>query len=253
MGANTPTSFDAYVRAWDAPRQGKALQVLAGPSPDARKIRLWLKRHATQADHSDAERATREHGWTWEPWQAALENLAIRWVMFKDLSPLERASAQERREQARKIETLARKLAEAIHPWPDTSIIDLFDPNTTAAINKTFPSIIRGLSSPLLAQDPDDPGYPLALVDCIERQSLPNMLQRLADNAHKKAFPRLRDLRPRTGNPNARVFARYMADHFRSAYGKQPDEVLAACVALRFPSLSTPPTAETIRAWRGSR
>lgn len=84
-------------------------------------------------------------------------------------------------------------------------------------------------------------------------QRVESVLRRLADYAELQSKKEKRDKRPFTGNANARVFAKELAWHFKTYFNKTPNEVIAACVILKFPSIEPVPNGEQIRKWRGMR
>ena len=84
-------------------------------------------------------------------------------------------------------------------------------------------------------------------------QRISKVLRNLADYADRLSREERRDKRPLTGEANARVFARYISDHFHRFFGRTPNDVIAACVCLKFQELEEPPNGDTIRAWRGVR
>ena len=79
------------------------------------------------------------------------------------------------------------------------------------------------------------------------------ILENLAEFFEKKKNAPRRDKRPNSYEVDARVFARSVAAFFKSIYGLTPNEVIASCVALRFPDLESPPDEGNIRDWRGAR
>lgn len=84
-------------------------------------------------------------------------------------------------------------------------------------------------------------------------QRISPVLRNLADYADRLRREERRDKRPLTGEADARVFARYISDHFHRFFGRTPNDVIAACVCLKFQELEEPPNGDTIRAWRGVR
>ena len=84
-------------------------------------------------------------------------------------------------------------------------------------------------------------------------QRISPVLRNLADCADRLSREERRDKRPLTGEADARVFARYISDHFHRFFGRTPNDVIAACVCLKFQGLEEPPNGDTIRAWRGVR
>jgi hypothetical protein len=80
--------------------------------------------------------------------------------------------------------------------------------------------------------------------------NMPKILRTLADIAPKKLRERRREERPRTGKKYAVIFAKYMANQFELVFKKIPNDVIAACVCLKYPEIDPPPNEDTIRDWR---
>ena len=86
-----------------------------------------------------------------------------------------------------------------------------------------------------------------------EDQELHKLLKSIATYADKNAAEQRRIGRPNTGHPNARAFALHLAENFDETFHCMPNEVIAACVCLKYPQLENPPNADTIRDWRGAK
>jgi hypothetical protein len=104
------------------------------------------------------------------------------------------------------------------------------------------------------------PHLPLSAAEVLAcyfpKQAMASSLLRWAKRALKEVNAPQRDPRPHTPTPmhaNARVFAQQLDRYFKWRYKRTPNEVIAACVALRFPDLYPKPGGEDVRTWRGAR
>jgi hypothetical protein len=82
---------------------------------------------------------------------------------------------------------------------------------------------------------------------------LPQILRMLAEIAPKKLRERRREARPKTGKVYARIFAKYMAHKFELVFNRIPNDVIAACVCLKYQEIDPPPNEDTIRDWRATK
>lgn len=80
-------------------------------------------------------------------------------------------------------------------------------------------------------------------------QRFPSLLRRLAAFAEYQENQEKRDKRTATGDPDARVFARELAEYFENIFQKVPYAVVAACVCLKFPRLDPCPDGDVVRKW----
>jgi hypothetical protein len=224
-----------------------------------------------------------------ERWEAALYQIAGWFGEFRELSSWEAAPSEQRSAKAEKIAKLARELADELEESPRVDFISEMSLSTVMGINPNLSSdnlpvlalfdderavdIIRSMPEPTAVELLDGTGYsvdrktgydptehftsPAAILAahfCYpEPQELPSILRRLADYAAKSTDRPRRNHRPNAGNANARVFAKYLATNFRIMFRRKPDDVIAACVALRYPDPDNPPNGDTIRSWRGAR
>ena len=253
-------------------RQAETLELLLSSSPEAKKVRVWLKRNAREwvIEHSEFFRGC-------QPWEAELWHLSQLFMDFSLMGKWERASAQERATHSMKVAKLARQLANAIgeeiRPYYPPAL-EFFDDERAVDIIRRFgkQSAEALLSTTGYSADSQD-GYERGKLDCFDHgepqwrrspahalassllfpqwQELSPMLRRLAEHAEQSLKEPKRDKRPNIPNADARAFARYLADDFKLFFGKTPNEVIAACVVLKFPNIDPPPDESTIRDWRG--
>lgn len=260
--------FIAKERAAGYHRNADALGLLLSSSPDAEKIRRWFKRHARPW----MGKIYQHIGPDCENWEIELWDLSQQFRYFYPLSAWERASTQERNARAMRVAKLARELAGALEeePRPYYPIaLDLFDPERAVDIIRALesPDAILNLTgySPgpgtgYARKDPGalellggwrNPATELANHFDSKPQELAPMLRRLADRAEAQAKKPKRDNRPNVPDADARVFAREITDFFEQGFGRRPNTIIAACVALKFPQLDPPPDEAVIRKWRG--
>jgi hypothetical protein len=184
-----------------------------------------------------------------EGWEATLIELAEMFGYFYELQEWEIATSEERKAHLNKVAKLARELAETLTEEPHPSyppVIEFFDDDCVMDVFNLLPEMHRKYS--LRAKD-----YRGALTFYFPDggQKLPSVLLRLAEYADKKLYETKRIARPNTGHANSRAFALYLAEGINRRFNKIPNEVIAACVCLKYPELENPPNSDTIRDWRG--
>lgn len=203
-----------------------------------------------------------------QKWEANLILLANVFVEFKELTGWETAPAKYRNQHTWRVIKHARELANALEETPRPlypTAIELFDEEIAAEIIKAMPEEEARYLLGGTRFDPDrlwminedgSPHYLSAAKNLASRfpsQELPTMLRRLAAIAEQKAKEPKRDYKPNQTYPNARTFARHLAEYFEQSYGYPFDHVIAACVYLKYPELDPPPNEDTVRGWRGAR
>jgi hypothetical protein len=191
-----------------------------------------------------------------EDWEVELFSLAMHFKCFQGLSAWEAASAEKRLSHTYKVVKLARELADVMEEEPHPyypPVLALFDEERSIDIISELP---EDTARELLSCIPHYESASVALsnlfISSDEQQELPSILRRQAEIRERAANKKRLDTRPNTGNPDARAFARYLANHFKELYKlkRMPNEVIAACVVLKFPELDSPPSADDIRFWR---
>jgi hypothetical protein len=274
--------FERTERLKYFPNRGRWLDLLARDNAEQEIIQNWCKStmipkkfegQSTLADILNFHEKPLEVA-PCEEWEARLIFLADWFTDFQALTEWEIAPMKKRSRSAQRVARLARDLAsaleETLRPYYPTAL-ELFDEEQALDIIRALP---EQTAKALLActgysidwqrgcQRTDfDLGYYRSSAasnlasrfSYPEAQRLPSMLRRLADTTEKQIKEPKRDLRAKTNHANSRVFARYLADHFLRQYNHTPDEVIAACVSLKFPYLDSPPTKDTIRDWRGAK
>jgi hypothetical protein len=253
-------------------REDDMLRLLMQDGPEQEIIRKWCekghgKHYITSPNLPDDV----------EPCTHAEQNLLTvhRFLVnFFELDSWEMASQQVRIEHGLRVAKLARELARELKN-PDgpyyPSVLQFFDEDCAVTIIKAMPedTQVALLSCTRYAASPDGGAgidtatneqlYLSAARALAARVSFPAeqtfspLLERLADYAQKKIVEPRRDARPNTGDANARAFAKSLAEDFKILFGRIPNEVIAACVCLRYPEMESPPNADTIRDWRGAR
>lgn len=204
----------------------------------------------------------------WEFWLFWLRS--FKWDQVRPLAGWERVAATDRRAHMNRIARLAQELAEALESdgaVPTIDYAEAVDELVAEAILgdiwDSMADLVPAENLPYSREDfvrahPTMGGLSstqLSIYTMLREQSWPNALRQLAHSAKRKAqTAQPRDARPATGHPEARLFARYLADNFfKQMFDRTPNAVIAACVRLKFPDLDIPPDEGTIRSWRGAR
>lgn len=268
--------LDEYVircREFGHYREADAIDLLCSSSPDAVKVQKWLKKHARKGMGQHMRLLP-----NCEDWEAELWLLSVKFYDFQPITVWEVASAKERDEHAYRVARLCRELASAleedIRPYYPPAL-ELFDSERAVDIIRglqegTAKALLAGTGYSLDSRngykrgkpawfENGEPGYRDPASNLASRfhypglQQVSSLLRRLADYAEASPKQRKRDQRPTVTNRDARAFARELSDHFDLFFKRKPNEVIAACVALKFPELDPPPDEATIRKWRGKK
>lgn len=192
----------------------KGIELISKDTPDALRIRKWLKKNADGPLRS---------------------SIACILGEKTDLNEWEKTSAVDRIKKAKKVAKLARQLADELTDFPlperplALSLVDNWQ--AVKILNAIFTS-----EANISEKDTD-------IVPILS--ALGNFADTAAD--HKR-----RDIRPNMGNPKARILARRLAETFIE-HGKAPSTtVIAAAVSIYFPELDPPPNTDTISDWIAS-
>ena len=213
------------------------------------KIKAWCKKNPREdlAERNNS-RLTLDGVAPCEGWEASLIQVIFDYGNTGELSEWSLASAEQRKAHTVKVARLARQLADALTEEPHP-----YYPPVTRLLEENFVQKIVNLipekERKYLAVGDRSPYTILGLYT--ERQYLPSVLRKLADHAEKELRKGKSIARPNTGHANSRAFALHMASCFNSGWKKTPNEIIAACVCLKYPELENPPNADTIRDWRG--
>lgn len=255
------------------------LNILSTGGPGQEIIKKWFisakagLKHPIQINLADiySRRETVSGVARCKEWEARIIWLARIFDGFRELSVWESASAEKRLSHSCKIARLARELANALEEEPRPlypMALELFDEDQAVKIIKELPEATANALLSCTRFDPrgpaayyknGEPYYENISKNLADRfyfsapQELPSMLRRLAGIADEKAKESKRSPRPDTGDANARIFAQHLSESFSFQFGRVPNEVIAACVCLRYPELKSPPNGDTIRSWRGVR
>jgi hypothetical protein len=244
--------------------------------PEAGKVREWCECHKLHDDYllqvlSDSETLNPA-----SPLEEALFRLALKFCLFNELTEWERAWGEDRYDHSQRIAKLVREAAELLESKPALECppaLALFDEERALDILRAFPPdrVERMFESRRFEEKEGVIRYcfdrtksgQLSAADALafhfswpKAQEMPSMLRRLAEYVEEQANSPRREARPNTPTPmraDARAFARYLTAYFEKTYKLTPDEVIATCVALRFPELDPAPGTEDVRAWRGAR
>lgn len=273
-----------------APRRAIWLELLASDDPEAAVVQDWCRktgntkgfpeRLTTLAEVYNQNPAYPRDVSPCKEWEARLICIACWFFDFWELTPWETAPMEQRLNHSLRVATLARELANLLEENPrplHPTALELFDEEHAVDIIRALPC---STAKALLAgtgyahdwhpndgwhtqyrRDDHDTTYyrsnPAGNLSARflhpEPQRLPSMLRRLAELATGFAKEKKRDTRPTSGEPNARAFARHLADSFKRQFDRTPNHVIAACVCLRFPDMDPPPNEDTIRTWRRAR
>jgi hypothetical protein len=230
----------------------QALDALRAESPDAKKIRAFLRRHAVESPYGLPSPT--------EPraWERELLALALKFAAFRPLGEWETATTRERNEHEQRVARLSRELAQALNeaPRPDyPPVFALFGDREARAIIEALPEDVRrtitGTPYGLIQYErlPGGVGAALASLGVAAPQYMPALLHSLVAFAEASTRGRKRDARPTASSANARVFARELVNYFEGRYRRKAYGIVAACIALKFPGLDPPPTESDIRKW----
>ena len=252
----------------------KNLALLLSSDPDAQKVRAWLTKHPGPGFGRNTA-----YAYQLEDWEGELWFLACVFGLSQPVKGWEIASTETRRKHAQRVAKLARALAEALEeepqPFPNyPSVLAFFDDAPALKIIEFLPIKLAELlldgtgyslqgdryerTSPPTHYDKGQPQWESpanklarSLVNHPYSQQFPSLLRQLADYAETRIHDQRHDYRPTVPGVDLRVFARHLALYFSIFSRKIPNEIIAACVRLRFPDFDPPPNEATIRAWRG--
>lgn len=258
-------------------REMKYLELLISSSPDADRIRRWLKKNARQDIRSIIRRDLSQ---SCEDWEAEIWFLSNYFSYYLPMDIWEITPTEKRRSHANHVARLCRELADTLEeetrPYYPSALgffdseraVDIIralqEPTAKALLAGTGYSLDwrdgytrNGSPSYWLAKDGKpvyaEPSSALERRFSFKAQRFPSMLRQLADYAEACIEEERRDQRPNSYNRDARVFAREIAKHFSMFFNSRPLEVIASCVALMFPDLDPPPHKDLIRGWLGDR
>jgi hypothetical protein len=250
--------------------------MLRSSSPDAEKVYEWVDRHPLLDYDLNILQVSSDQG-TYgpaSPCEEALFRLAWRFSQFEDLTEWERTSSEDRNACCLKVAKLVREAAELLESKPGSKhppALALFEEERALDIIRALPpNRVESIFKCTRFEEKD--GVVRCCIDGAESgrlsaanalalqfswpkaQEMPSLLRRLAEYEEEQAYSPKREPRPNTPTTmgaNARAFARHLTAYFESHYNLTPDEIIAACVALRFPDC--PPDADDVRSWRGAR
>lgn len=245
-------------------RFADTLELFLSNRREAEAIREWFKRNS-RTRRGDYFRRSESNA-DCEDWEAELWFFANRYSDFHPMDKWETAPAKDRKRYAEKVAKLALELAdvleEEVSPYYPP-VLEFFDTERAIDIIRAFPEetaqhFLAGYSYDWRTgyarnprEEPRSPSYNLAgRFGSPEAQEFPSLLRRLAEYSESQSDKPKRDKRPDTGDPNARAFARHIARYFALFFRNKPtpNEVIAACVALKYPDMS-PPGGRDIENW----
>lgn len=217
------------------PSQAENLELLLSSNPDAVKVVEWLERNNDKKRNHFLQK---------------IAFLADKLTSYKEIDAWEGAPMKDRISHSRRVTKLARELAAAL----DEDIRPTYPPALELFDEERAIDIMRALSSKWYF------GHLSTKAKKLSRrflspdyQRLQPMLKRLAIFSEEATKAEQRDKRPSFPNANARAFARQLAGYFKQFYDRTPNEIIAACVCLKFPEIDPVPDESTIRAWRGAK
>jgi hypothetical protein len=240
----------------------QALKTLAEDRTEARQVRQWLTSNQSPVQAAQlAEWATwpLQFGEQGPVEQYGFLELSRHLAEWSPIAKWERISAATRAKMVRRIVDHSRQLAALLtdpQGPPLPKALGLFD-NRDAVEWLQGTGFVQSMSRPMRVTDiggsyntkrtyvaPDSRSF-------FEQEIAP-MLTRLADYAEEVRTPRLRDARPKTGNPDQRALARHLARWFNGqGYRVNPNTVIADIITLMMPEAELPATADSVREWLG--
>lgn len=221
-----------WYRENDRDKSAETLDVLLGPTSEARTIRDWVKKRAQGARIQQLA--------SFQDWESGLMDLV---ELFEDHIPVgafipAKMITRKTKEVASKARALAKAMEHEALPWRpgsigDPSVLGCFDPQRIAELEELI-----GKQS--LFELP--------------KQPFPSLLRQLANDVDA-ILVCVRESRgqPKLNEDDPRVFAGNLAAYFWSAYKARPNTVIAACVCIRFPDVYPQPDAYTIKDWQRHR
>lgn len=227
-----------WFRENDRDKHADWLDVLLGPTSEARTIRDWIKKRAQGA------RIYRLA--SFQDWESGLMELVELFddhipISARDRRPAKKMFTRKTKEVASKARALAKAMEHEAVPWSpgsigDPSVLACFDPERIAELEE------------LIGKQPL-----FDLLFDLPKQRFPSLLRRLADHVDADLACVREDRWPRLKKDDPRVFAGHLAGYFGSAYKARPHTVIAACVCIRFPDVYPQPDAYTIKDWQRHR
>lgn len=242
--------LDYYKTRWDS----DVAKLLLSNGVEQKKIIAWCKKNPRD---DLAERNNRPDSVApCEGWEASLLEVIWAYSNTGELSEWSLASAELRKAHIVKVARLAHQLADALteqpHPYYP-AVLGLFDDQCAQDIVNLLPKPDPRSHAIFYRSPKLIPQRLLSAYYFREGQQLPSLLNRLANHAEEQLFSQKTIARPNTGHPNSRAFALHMANSIYKIWKKTPNEIIAACVCLKYPELENPPNADTIRDWRGAK
>lgn len=236
------------VEQWEAPgaRQSKATLERVATAMELHVSQLmtvtgdecivvdWIKNNAEDSDFSEDEAP---QDWKYET--SYLVDLFCEYQPpIRDKPPKDHE--RHRKKRHRKIEQITKKARDLAEALEDKDPPCLFDHLDSLAVLKFLDS--KRLAK-LKAQVNERTYFDLL------RPQIPELLLRLADYVELKSKDPPYPKRPNTPKRAEREFATMLAVFY--AHGKAPitNNVIAACVRIRFPRVYPKPNADTIKRW----
>lgn len=158
----------------------------------------------------------------------------LAWYVAKPpkLTEWEKLSSEVRKRKAERIASLARQLSAelATVPDPDSPLaISLSDTKHAMILLNTVFQYSEDFTKDVMRLSP--------------------ILESIADYADTLKHTKIRDSRPNTGSPDARVLAKVIAERLIELNCPLSSTLIAAVVALAHPEADPPPTPELVRDW----
>lgn len=224
-----------WFRENDRDKRADWLDVLLGPTSEARTIRDWIKKRAQGARIQQLA--------SFQDWEAGLLELVELFddhqpISSKDRVPAKKMLTRKTKEVASKARALAKAMEHEALPWRpesvgDPSVLACFDPERIAELEELI-------------------GKPSLFA--LPKQRFPSLLRQLANDVDALLVcVRESPWQPKLKQDDPRVFAHEIADYFKTIYGARPHTVIAACVCIRFPDVYPQPDAYTIKDWQRHR
>ena len=223
---------------------------------EQKKIIAWCKKNPREdlAEKLNDRHLNPENVAPCEWWEASLIEVISVYGNTGELSEWRLASTEQRKAHTAKVARLARKLAEALTEQPRPyypPVLGLFEDKYAQEIVDLLPDPGHHAYEIYHKSPRRIPQRLLSHYYFRETQQLPSLLNRLANHAEEQVSFHKPIPRPNTGHVNSRAFALHMAEEFKRIFKRTPNEIIAACVCLKYPELENPPNSDTIRDWRG--
>lgn len=216
-----------------------------------------------------------------EEWELKINQLAICFDEFPEPKEWVMASSKQRKRHIDKVSKLAFALAEAMEEEPHLGysdptrfydwerareFVDVAEAPVVDMVSNTeeLHDFLRSYDGDRFkhVEISNDGGLMRSkqLLDRIDLsriwrgggQTVPSLLRNLGFFAMMQGEMEVELKRPNVAGADARLFATTLAEQcFRRYFDLVPNDVIAACVALRFPGLDSFPEESDIRKWRG--